>query len=1142
MKELTKLRLINWHLFANDTVDIKNITFLTGSNGTGKSTIIDAMQVVLLGDTSGRNFNKAANDKTGRTLRGYLRCETGETADGQVLCLRPGRFTSYIALGFKDTNTQEDFTLGIVFDCYPDDKEEHHFFYLKNKFPENNFTNKDHSEGGQVRALSYKELLEFFNNNYSKDDFCFYNTNLEYTRALKTIFGDLPDKYFSLFKKAVSFSPIINISNFITEFVCDIDYNVDISSMQQNIENYKILELEAKRMQVKIDELNKISEAFNQVKEAKSQIGLANYVADRANYEDAKARLEEKNKAYQNNLSRLEDIARLLIEKDNQINELKREQEAYLAKKVGSAGFSLSKNITDRKDALNQKIADLNNNYNLLSQTLKHYLSQYNNAINALNSRLNNLDSSFLTEREIEELSKFREIVREFSSTALEVNNNIDIKNLSKNLLVEFQDQMSSLRSSSLKFSHLLENSIANLNDQQDELNRDLSNISSGQKPFSQNYLEIKAALKNSLLERHSNAKVDSFCDLIDISDKKWTPAIEGVIFNQKFNFIVNDEYYNEASKLLDRIEREYNIFNFSVVDTSKLIDKDFQADENSLAEEIISDHQGAKAYANFLLGRIQKCDTFEEARQSGNGLTASGLGYRNFASYTLASKKTSTYFIGTKVSDETSFAKKEDYNEILHSFELYQDLLSYVRSFLQLEVLSTTEVATMIKDVEGLSEINTLNDELERLDQQLHEGDLNEVSQYDKKLEAIKVDIQALEEEKHSLYSEQGVLEDRNKELATTLIPNARLLVDQYGANLNDPNKYDPNIVAEKYEPFFAKAFESLPFEKLKSESRMLYIKSQNSVNNSLNKLKDLRARYVITYHLSYDPNREDSNEEFDKELNNLSTVLLPDYLSKIEAAKKKATKEFKDDFIYKLRSCFETIKSQIDELNLALKDVKFGRDSYQFKVSPNKDYIEYYDMITDDLLLNIGDAEEVYLEKYGPVMTNLFNMISDSTLETKNADQRQQIIANVEKFTNYTTYLNFDLLVKRGESNDWSSLARTFKRQSGGETQTPFYISILASFAQLYRTNDPNSDSIRLVIFDEAFSKMDGSRIKESVSLLRSFGLQAILSTPTEKVTDLVNEVDLTLVVMHDQKHNRSRIDRYQDKRKLVNNNIQA
>ena len=41
MLNLNKLRLINWHLFSNETENIDNVTFLTGANGTGKSTIID---------------------------------------------------------------------------------------------------------------------------------------------------------------------------------------------------------------------------------------------------------------------------------------------------------------------------------------------------------------------------------------------------------------------------------------------------------------------------------------------------------------------------------------------------------------------------------------------------------------------------------------------------------------------------------------------------------------------------------------------------------------------------------------------------------------------------------------------------------------------------------------------------------------------------------------------------------------------------------------------------------------------------------------------------------------------------------------------------------------------------------------------
>ena len=88
----------------------------------------------------------------------------------------------------------------------------------------------------------------------------------------------------------------------------------------------------------------------------------------------------------------------------------------------------------------------------------------------------------------------------------------------------------------------------------------------------------------------------------------------------------------------------------------------------------------------------------------------------------------------------------------------------------------------------------------------------------------------------------------------------------------------------------------------------------------------------------------------------------------------------------------------------------------------------------------------------------------------------------------------------------------------KSGGETQTPFYISILASIANEYRTDlDPEeANTPRLILFDEAFNKMDSERIKESITLLKNFGLQAILVAPPEKVSDIAPLVDRNLCVI--------------------------
>lgn len=80
MKKLKKILLINWLYFSKELIEVGDINFLTGKNGAGKATVIDALQIVLLGETNSRNFNQAANEKSQRTLEGYLRADMMITA------------------------------------------------------------------------------------------------------------------------------------------------------------------------------------------------------------------------------------------------------------------------------------------------------------------------------------------------------------------------------------------------------------------------------------------------------------------------------------------------------------------------------------------------------------------------------------------------------------------------------------------------------------------------------------------------------------------------------------------------------------------------------------------------------------------------------------------------------------------------------------------------------------------------------------------------------------------------------------------------------------------------------------------------------------------------------------------------------
>lgn len=75
VKKLCRIRLINWHYFVNELINVEGSFLISGENTAGKSTILDAIQFVLT--TNRRRFNAAANEKSSRDLKGYVRCKRG---------------------------------------------------------------------------------------------------------------------------------------------------------------------------------------------------------------------------------------------------------------------------------------------------------------------------------------------------------------------------------------------------------------------------------------------------------------------------------------------------------------------------------------------------------------------------------------------------------------------------------------------------------------------------------------------------------------------------------------------------------------------------------------------------------------------------------------------------------------------------------------------------------------------------------------------------------------------------------------------------------------------------------------------------------------------------------------------------------
>jgi uncharacterized protein YPO0396 len=103
--------------------------------------------------------------------------------------------------------------------------------------------------------------------------------------------------------------------------------------------------------------------------------------------------------------------------------------------------------------------------------------------------------------------------------------------------------------------------------------------------------------------------------------------------------------------------------------------------------------------------------------------------------------------------------------------------------------------------------------------------------------------------------------------------------------------------------------------------------------------------------------------------------------------------------------------------------------------------------------------------------------------------------------------------------EDGSYSYYSKVCKEKSGGETQTPFYVTVAASFVQLY-ANGIGKDSIGIVLFDEAFNNMDDERIGGVLGFFQELPLQLIVAAPPEKIQYIAPWVDSTLLVMQGDK----------------------
>ena len=1065
MKKLTKIRLINWHYFANETIEVNNNILLTGQNATGKSTILDAITfVVTAGDTQ---FNVAANENGKRDLKGYVKCKVSRT-DREYL--REGDVTGHIALEFYDTVRDTYFTIGTVIDAFGDLLPAKYLFYQTfEKLSDSFFV----SEDGVILSTA-----DFKKHNTTFEVFL---TKKEAKRAYRTTFGNLNEDFFRLIHKALAFKPIADVKEFIYDHLLE-EKQIDVENIKDSIRSYKELENTLKIIKQKITDLHEIEAVYKDIKTNEDARNFYAYVLQL--FEEKAIKLE---------------IDELKVKKV-QVTETKEAKALEI------------KRIDNEIEALDERSKEL---YRLLSSDNEFVQNEYIDK-QIIKTRAT-IDELTLLEKEyLTRASYVKDAVRNmrklFDTDALKRLSNVSLNNVHVDLidetkltLIDIDNQLSAEYDKVVASKNGFEREKQELLKEINEISQTLRGLENRTLRYNPMVMALKQELESGLKQMFGyDISVYILAELLEITDSRWADTIEVYLNRRRFNLIIEPRYYDAALQIYNRVKSHRNIHGVGLVNTKKIASYT-TCQPKSLASIITSDNIDAKRYINYIVGNVIMCEDVTELEHYSAAITNEGMVYQGYVVSSLNYNGVERPFIGKDATDkqlqqytQLAINKKNQYINVTREIEHLNELISAYNSLDLKGIIKDLNISARVREQKDL-----LNDLLEqkKRSEKLSNNELQQ--DYEKVLATIK----RYNESKSKLLELGGSYKAQLDQIEATIteLNNRLAAID---ADLTEIKLANLNIEAQASRVIEEALAKSKDVKRHQTEYAHLVAVQEDNMRNLGNRLAHLQFTYNSKFNTIYGVGLSEM-PSFLKELTKLEKSEIITYEQKVRSAREDAELLFREDFLSKLRNYIMSAEDEINKINETLKSIRFGEDSYEFVFPKSKEFAIFYDMVTSDFNESESGLLSIDFEmKYNEQLEELFASLAADELNSNGA---------LNRFTDYRTYMDYDIKIHNHVTGTETFYSHVFKEKSGGETQVPFYVAIIASFVRIYtKNNKTNNDAIGLILFDEVFDKMDGRRMKAMMHFINSMPIQILLACPSSRLKDLAPYTETTIVTL--------------------------
>lgn len=1099
MYELFRIGLINWHILPSMDIPVTGDIGVIGENRSGKSTLLDLLQIVITGnDGRYRRLNASASDsgrKRGeRSVHAYCLGRLGPDT-----VLRPEART-YIFLGFRNTHRPHEVTtIGLALEASERETGEQvqaQFIArgLALSVQDLLYDREDGTQGVREWDLARPHLerlcaeagggLQFYRNEpgkYVADYLKILSTGQRFVQT---------DQLLKAFVNAISFEQIPNATEFVRRYLLEQD-DIRIGQLRQSIATYHQLQKDIARLREKL-------EALEDLRGRVEAFGAAVATYDRNQWLEARAGFDASfraNRALRRKrdaaLADVAEAGREVAEYERLLGELEEERQSLEAAIHSQTQGSRMQELKARSKVLQTQLAQA-------LATVK----QVHAAIGA-----GTVAATAPEVRDILPMPVAGAMARlgHVSGTALPPAWPTDPAGVAKALDDAALTGLEDLGRRCLEEADRLVRAQGEPEKALADIGKQIQDIRVKGVTLDPTVLRLVEELEDRGL------KPRIVGHLLTVTDPSWRDAVEALLGRDREAVLVDDADVDEAIRHLQSSRRRLR--GCRIVNTRKIDTSQTRPEPGTLASVLASDDSAAMAFVIRRIGNVRLAETLHDLHRPGRAIMRDGT-YDDGLAVEMREVQ-GGYRIGPDAGRHRLPTLEKEERELR---DLMADLKRQVEAHRRLSA-GLAALAPHAGNGEGLlgacSALETTGDALDQVAKDMADLERNIDPKLKERADGVRAQMATYRAElQNALFKQKD-----GKRLvgdATSALNGGEQIP---GSGLHRRNAYRTWL---RRKPFLGR-----------EESRRAYAQERESVRDDLprlareagaeaNKFRDemeSRSNAVFDKYLAYHmlsgsaPALErasfnvarDVAPWVEESLARIRDTELVQYEAEATEAADKTRNIFQHSFAYELRKRFAKMDRTLDKLNKTLREHQFHYETYRFQARSLEHMRDIIALVRasqeDDTLFALLFDQDIDPEHpHAKALKTVRELLLDDQLD-------------IAEFEDYRRYYTFTMIMKDASGRETDLDARR-GTGSGAEQQVPFYVAIGSALAAAYHdkaAGDPAAEKgIGLAVFDEAFSKLDGKNQKACMDFYEKLGLQVVVAAPLEKRATLYETME--------------------------------